>query len=129
MGQFIKEVYKFVVVGILNFFFTLIMFYVFVNHIKLNYLIALLIASLIGMIFTYLLNYLWVFKPEQGLVFKNRLFKYIFSGFLSIILNLFALKHIVDLTNLTPFNAQIMLIPFVVILNFAASKFWSLKQS
>lgn len=121
------EFSKFTIVGAVNFVFTFAMFYMLVKVIQLNYLVALVAVSLLGMILTYSLNHVWVFKPEQNLVFKGRIFKYIFAGLLSITLNLIALNYIVELTNFDPFYVQTALIPFIVIFNFTSAKFWSLK--
>ena len=81
------EFSKFTVVGAANFLFTLVLFYLLVKVLRANYLIALVVVSLLGMILTYSLNHVWVFKPEQELAFKGRLLKYILAGFLSISLN------------------------------------------
>lgn len=121
------EFSKFTLVGAMNFVFTLVLFYLFVKVLLVNYLIALAVVSLLGMILTYLLNYIWVFKPERELTFGSRLPKYIFSGFLSILANTAALGYIVEHTHLDPFYVQFALIPFIVIFNFSTAKFWSLR--
>ena len=123
------EFSKFTVVGAVNFVFTLILFYVLVKIIQLNYLISLVVVSLLGMVITYSLNHVWVFKPEKRLKLRGRLFKYIVAGMLSIAFNLIALKIIVERTNFDPFYVQMALIPFIVIFNFSTAKFWSLRPS
>lgn len=128
MNRLKLEFSKFTIVGALNFVFTFILFYISVKIFQLNYLISLGLVSFFGMILTYSLNYNWVFKPEQKLVYKGRLLKYIFSGFISISLNIIALSCIVESTNFDPFYVQIALIPCIVIFNFLSTKFWSLKQ-
>jgi putative flippase GtrA len=123
------EFSKFTVVGAVNFVFTLILFYVLVKIIQLNYLISLVVVSLLGMVITYSLNHVWVFKPEKNLKLRGRLFKYVVAGMLSIAFNLIALKFIVEHTNFDPFYVQMALIPFIVIFNFSTAKFWSLRPS
>jgi putative flippase GtrA len=123
------EFSKFTVVGAVNFVFTLVLFYLLVKVFRVNYLIALMVVSLLGMILTYSLNHVWVFKPEQKLVFKGRLLKYIFAGFLSVSLNVFVLGYIVEHTDFDPFYVQIALIPFIVAVNFTTAKYWSLRPS
>lgn len=122
------EFSKFTVVGAVNFVLTFMMFYLLVKVIQLNYLIALMTVSLLGMIFTYSLNHAWVFKPEQKLAFRGRLFKYVAAGFLSILLNMLALSYIVERTSFDPFYLQMTLIPFIVVFNFSTAKYWSLRQ-
>lgn len=121
------EFSKFTVVGAINFVFTFVMFYILVKVIQMNYLIALMFVSLLGMILTYYLNYVWVFKPAQKLAFKGYVFKYILAGSLSISLNMLALNYIVESTGFDPFYVQFTLIPFIVVLNFVSAKFWSLR--
>lgn len=123
------EFSKFTVVGAVNFVFTLVLFYLLVKVLRANYLIALVFVSLLGMILTYSLNHVWVFKPEQELAFKGRLLKYILAGFLSILLNVVALAYIVEHTGFDPFYVQFALIPFIVVFNFSTAKYWSLRPS
>lgn len=123
------EFSKFAAVGAANFVFTLILFYLLVEIVVINYLIALTAVSLIGMFFTYTLNYVWAFKTDDKLVFKGRLLKYVFSGALSISLNVVILNYIVESTSFKPFYVQLTLIPLIVIFNFSTARFWSLKPS
>lgn len=121
------EVAKFTVVGALNFVLTFLIFFALVKMIEVNYLVALVVASIIGVTFTYALNYIWVFKPERQLLFNGRFVKYFTASFFSIALNLIVLRFIVERTDYDPFYVQTALIPFVVIFNFTTSKFWSLR--
>lgn len=123
------EFSKFTLVGGVNFVFTLVLFYLFVEVARINYLVALAVVSLVGMILTYTLNHVWVFKPEEKLAFRSRLYKYILAGFLSIALNLAALNYIVERTGFDPFYVQLALIPLIVVFNFSTAKFWSLRPS
>ena|SRR3972149_2142421 len=123
------EFSKFTVVGAVNFIFTFVLFYLIVKVLRVNYLIAIVAVSLLGMILTYSLNHVWVFKPEQNLAFKGRLLKYIYAGFLSISLNAVALGYIVEHTEFDPIYVQFALIPFIVVFNFSTAKYWSLRHS
>ena len=123
------EFSKFTIVGAVNFIFTFVLFFLLVKIIQWNYLASLVAVSLLGMILTYSLNHVWVFKPEQKLAFRGRLFKYILAGLVSISLNLIVLEYIVKRTGFDPFYVQTALIPFIVIFNFSTAKFWSLKPT
>ncbi|KRC73478.1 GtrA-like protein [compost metagenome] len=123
------EFSKFTIVGGVNFLFTFVLFYCAVRVLKLNYVVALVAVSLLGMLLTYCLNRIWVFRLEGGDDHRSRLFKYIVSGFLSIALNALALRYIVEETGFDPFYVQIALIPFIVVLNFSLAKFWSLRRN
>lgn len=123
------EFSKFTVVGAINFVFTFVLFYLLVKVLRVNYLIALVVASLFGMILTYVLNYIWVFKPEQELAFKGRLVRYILAGLLSISLNAMVLGYIVERSDFDPFYVQIALIPLIIIFNFSTAKYWSMRPT
>ncbi|MGE8449158.1 MAG: GtrA family protein [Pseudomonadales bacterium] len=123
------EFSKFTIVGGINFLFTFVLFYLFVRVWELNYIFALVTVSLLGMVLTYCLNRVWVFKLESRNDHGARLFKYILSGVASIALNAVVLRYIVEKGNFDPFYVQIGLIPFVVILNFSMAKFWSLRRN
>ena len=123
------EFSKFTIVGGVNFLFTFVLFYWFVRILKLNYVVALVVVSLLGMLLTYCLNRAWVFKLEKKNDHASRLFKYVVSGLASIALNAIALRLIVEKSQFDPFYVQIGLIPFVVILNFSLAKFWSLRRN
>lgn len=123
------EFSRFTVVGAINFIFTFVMFFFAVKVAEINYLIALMVVSLLGMVLTYSLNYVWVFKPEQVLKYRGRLLKYVLGGVASIAINMMALRYIVESTGIDPFFAQFLLIPFIVVFNFATAKFWSLRKN
>ena len=129
MNRLKVEFSKFTLVGSVNFIFTFVLFYFFVRVIQINYLAALVAVSLLGMILTYSLNHIWVFKPDQKLAFRGRLLKYILSGFLSISLNVWILDYVVSRTGFDPFYVQMALIPLIVIFNFSTAKYWSLRRT
>lgn len=121
------EFLKFLVVGGFNFIFTLIAFYVCVKVVKVNYLVSLVAVSAVGILITYSLNYIFVFLPDQKLEFRARVAKYGFASGVSIALNVICLHYLVQHTELDPFYAQMLLVPFIVIFNFTTAKFWSLR--
>lgn len=128
MHQFKIEVTKFTLVGAANFVLTLIVFTAMLKLFAVNYLLSLVAAWVIGMIFSYILNFAWVFRPEEKIKFKARFGKFFFASVVSIVLNMLALNYIVERTHFDPFYLQMALMPFIVIFNFATAKFWSLKQ-
>jgi putative flippase GtrA len=95
----------------------------------INYMLSIVAAWFAGLIFSYVLNFSWVFKPEEQLQFKARFIKFILASTLSIALNVLVLGYIVEHTNFDPFYVQIVLIPFIVVFNFSTAKYWSLRHS
>lgn len=129
MHKFKIEVTKFSLVGAANFILTFIIFTVMLKVIMVNYLLALGAAWIVGTLFSYALNFVWVFRPEKNIQFNARLIKFSLAGLLSIALNMLALRYLVDHTDADPFYLQLLLIPFVVIFNYSTAKFWSLKST
>ena len=121
------EATKFSFVGALNFVLTFIVFTFMLKIMGVDYLLSLGASWCVGMLFSYVLNFVWVFKPEKGLKFNTRFVRFFLAGLFSVILNALALDYIVKRTGYDPFYVQTSLIPFIVILNFSTAKFWSLK--
>ena len=118
---------KFTIVGGVNFILTFVVFFALFKMLHLNYLIALSASWAIGMLFSYALNFTWVFKPEEQLQFRSHLAKYFFANLVSLLLNLLTLRWLVSWSNYDPFWLQCALIPLIVVFNFSTAKFWSLR--
>lgn len=123
------QVTKFTLVGAANFVLTFTVFTVMLKTMGVNYLLSLVAAWVVGMFFSYVLNYAWVFKPEQKIQFRARFVKFFMASFLSIVLNMLALNYIVKHTAIDPYYVQMALIPIIVVINFVTAKFWSLRCS
>ena len=123
------EISRFLVVGGLNFVFTFMVFTLALKTLAIGYVAALLLAWLAGNILTYTLNFIWVFQPEAQLHFRGRFVKYLSAGALSLGLNLLALSALVELGKFDPFWSQVWIMPFTILFNFTAAKFWSLRKS
>lgn len=126
--QLVFQFWKYAVVGGFNFAISLGLYILLIKHFKTNYLLAYVLTWLFGMLLTYALNFLWVFKVSNKIVVKKFLPKYIVIYGSSFLLNLFMLKHLVENKNLDPMLTQFFLIPLVVLYNFAGMKFWSFKN-
>jgi putative flippase GtrA len=123
------EVTKFTLVGAANFALTLIVFTALLKVFSINYLLSLGAAWIVGMLFSYILNFAWVFKPEQKIQFKARFFRFFLASVFSVVLNMLVLRYIVEYTGFDPYYVQLALIPLIVVINFSTAKFWSLRTS
>lgn len=121
------EITKFSIVGAANFALTFVVFTTLLKFLHVNYLLSLVAAWLVGMVFSYVLNFLWVFKPEEAIRFRARFLKFLAAGGLSIALNMVVLREIVERTALDPFHVQMALIPLIVLFNFTTAKYWALR--
>lgn len=123
------EATKFALLGVANFGLTLIVFTTMMKLWGVNYLLSLLAAWVVGMFFSYVLNFVWVFKTEERIYFGARFTKFVLAGLISIIMNVLALSYIFQRTGFDPFYIQAALIPIVVVTNFLTAKFWSLRPT
>ncbi len=128
MHKFKIEATKFTLVGAGSFVLTFSVFTVLLKTLGMNCLLSLIAAWLVGMPFSYILNFVWVFKPEDKIQFKARFIRFILASILSIVLNMLVLNYIVEHTGFDPFYLQLALIPFIAIFNFSTAKYWSLQK-
>ena len=130
-NNFIKKNFvhftKYTFVGIGNLIFTLVLYILFLNVFDFRYEIAFTLSWLAGVLFTYLINFIWVFKPEEKITFKKRLPKYFLVYLASYLLNMLMLALFVENFLVDPLVSQIFILPFVVIINFTGIKYWALK--
>ena len=118
---------RFLIVGAANFIVTLAVFYGLLKFLGANYLFALVCAWSVGILFSYVVNFRWVFRPEERIRFNLRFVQYVAAGAISVLLNMVALHFVVTSTRYDPFLVQCALIPMVVVFNYATAKFWSLR--
>jgi putative flippase GtrA len=129
MHRFKIEAARFTLVGAANFVLTFVVFTVMLKSFRVNYLLSLAAAWIVGMLFSYVLNFVWVFQPEQPLRFRAPFVKFFLASALSVALNMLMLKYIVEHTAVDPFYVQMALTVFIVVLNFSTAKFWSFRRS
>lgn len=127
-GHF-HEALRFLAVGGANFVLTFLLFYSLFRIWKIDYSVALLVSWAVGMIFTYVFNFLWVFRPDGAISSHSRVAKYITTQVVSIGLNILTLRFVVETFGFDAFYVQCALIPAIVLFNYAAAKFWSLRRN
>ncbi len=112
---------RFLVTGVLNSLFGLIMFPFFfylLEEYKLHYLIILTISQFVCIIFAYLTNKFLVFKTKGNYIAE--FFKFITFHLSHFIINLLALPILVEFFKLQPVVAQV----FFAIMVIISSYFW-----
>ena len=126
--EFLLHFVKYSLVGTLNAIFSFLLYFILLKIFHLHYLVAFSISWLLGVLLTYVINFLWVFKPEQKLVFKSRLVKYFVVYISSYLLNMFLLKYFTELTGGDPLLVQLFILPVVVAVNFTGIKYWCMNS-
>ena len=124
-----EQFFKYVIVGIINFVFSLLLFLVLLKVFGIAYLVVFTVTWLFGILLTYVINFVWVFNPEDKIVFRKRLPKYFLVYLTSYIVNLFILRFIVENYDYDPFWVQFCILPIVVMINFFGFKYWALIKT
>ena len=117
------QIIKFCGVGIFNTIVGYGAFFILVNY--LYYLVALLIAHIIGVIHSFLWNKYWVFKIKKFNLMEFIKFNIIYL--VVFIINAIALFVCVDIINVDPKLAQLFLLPVITGISFFGQKLWTFK--
>jgi putative flippase GtrA len=118
---------KFCLVGGINFAFSMLLFLFLLKVLYIGYFIAFTITWLLGILLTYTINFIWVFKPEEKFEFKKRMPKYFLVYLFSYGVNIILLKYLVNTFEYDPFWGQFFIIPIIIVINFFGFKLWALK--
>ena len=124
----LTEILRYLMMGGLNAILTFLVFVAGLYVFHIHYLLALIAAFLVGTVFTYILNFVWVFRPETGFTFRRRFFKHLLPNIGTFSINLVALYVLVDYWGGDPFLCQIVLMIVVVAANFLFAKYWAFRR-
>ena len=123
----IKQFIKYGLVGGINFIFSLVLFLILLKVFNIEYIVSFTIVWMFGIILTYMINFLWVFKPEEKIEYNNRLPKYFLVYLASYMVNILLLRYFVNTYEFDPFWIQFFILPIIIIINFLGFKLWALK--
>ncbi len=124
----LAELLRYLVIGGINAVLTFLVFVAVLYVLHIHYLLALIAAFLAGTVFTYVFNFIWVFRPEAGFTFRKRFFKYLLPNTVTFLVNLAALYALVDYGGGDPFLCQIGLMAVIVATNFLFAKYWAFRR-
>ncbi len=126
--EFYTHLIKFVLVGIFNAAFTFWLYWEFLKYLNMHYLVAYPTSWFCGVAMTYVINFLWVFKPEQKLEFRRRFKKYLVVYLVSLMIGQGSIMLLHSLLPIDPFWLAFLVAPAVVVINFAGIKYWALRK-
>jgi putative flippase GtrA len=119
------HVIRFCAVGILNTIVGYGAFFILVNY--LYYLVALLIAHIIGVIHSFFWNKYWIFKTIKINLVEFIKFNIIYV--IVLVVNAVALFTCVDVISVDPRLAQLILLPIITGVSFFGQKLWTFKAN
>ena len=113
---------KFGMVGVINTLVNWIIFFI-LNALGMYYILANIIAYILGTVNSYLWNTLWVFKYKDKASTETTI-KFIILNLIGLGLNTGLLYVLVDLCNLNKFIGLVTTTAIVMIINYIVNKLW-----
>jgi len=120
----LMQIFKFCGVGVLNTIVGYCAFFLLVNY--MNYLLALLIAHIIGVLHSFLWNKYWIFKSRHFRFLEFIKFNVIYA--MVFIVNAIALFVCVEIIQVNPRLAQLLLLPVITMISFFGQKLWTFNE-
>ncbi|MCF8296638.1 MAG: GtrA family protein [Saprospiraceae bacterium] len=127
MKNLLLQFSKYSIVGIINLGFTFTIYWFLLKIILAHYNIALTVSWAMGVVLTYVINFTWVFKPEEKIEFRKRFWKYVTVYIVSYGMNILVLDYLVVSMGYDPLYMQFLIIPLIVLINFTGIKYWVMK--
>lgn len=125
-----KETILYIIFGVLTTVVNLIVYYLFSNIMKINYLLSNSIAWIMSVIFAYMTNKLYVFNSKSvkiDIIIKE-FAKFINCRLTSGIIEIILLFLLVDMLAVNDIISKLVIGVIVVILNFIFSKLFVFKK-
>ena len=116
---------KFAIVGASNTIISFLAYYILLNN-GMNYLLANIVAYLLGMFNSYIWNKRWVFEQRT-----NSIKSFIKFSIINLAVLLLSTTFLYILSNIFLFNkvfAQIITTSILMVLNYYANKLWTFKK-
>lgn len=115
------KIIKFFIVGGVNTFITLILFYTLNKIIGVNYIFSTVIGYLAGMVNSYILNKKWTFHDDDKRI-ASQFAKFTVINSISLGINLLIMYILVDKLYMDSMLSQICATGFSTLSNFVGSK-------
>jgi putative flippase GtrA len=120
----LKELSKFIIIGILNTILGYSLFVIFLNW--YSYLWALVFSYIIAVTHSYLWNKYWTFKSDRNPL--REFIKFSLIYLIVFIVNAITLFLLVDVLNFDARLGQLFALPVITIISFTGHKYWSFKS-
>lgn len=121
MGQTLR----FIAVGVLNTIVGYTVYFIAMKLLGLNYIIALMIAHIIGVLHSYVWNSKWVFRKNTNLTMT---FKFSSVYLITFLINLVLLYCLITIFSLNELLSQAIAMVLTTIISFLGHKFWSFNK-
>ena len=119
---FSKEVIYYLFFGVLTTLIDAIVFYIFNNIFKINYIISTIIAWSFAILFAYITNKSWVFKSKENSNILKEFISFVSFRIASLIMSIIFMIIFIEILSINEFISKLMVNVFVVIANYFFSK-------
>ena len=126
--KWIKELFRYGIIGVLTTIINIIFYYVFVDILKINYIISTILSWLVAVIFAFFGNKYVVFKNNQTKGFWKELNYFMLTRYTTGIIDIFIMFLGVDLLKKNDFIIKIISNIIVIILNYILAKLFVFKR-
>lgn len=123
------EILSYLFFGVLTTVVNIAVYFFFRNVVEVNYVIANSIAWILSVLFAFVTNKKWVFKSQttsRGAYFKEA-FLFVAYRALSYVLDMSAMFVMLSVLHSSDFSAKIVSQVFVIVANYAFSKWLVFK--
>lgn len=121
----IRRMIRFGIVGVLNTGIFFVFFFLFLNILSINYLVATTLSYFIAIVNSFILNRNWTFASRGK--FRKKFVKFVIVNIVAIIVNSLMMFLLVDLGGIHPWVAQVMTICVTMCVNYAGNRFWTFR--
>lgn len=121
-----RELIKYIFFGVLTTFVNYIVYFQAISLIKINYLLANIIAWIVSVIFAYITNKYYVFE-NKGITFyilMKEIFLFFAARIISVVIETSILFIGIEIINIKSYIIKIIASIFVVIINYFLSKYF-----
>lgn len=126
MNKINRELIKYIFFGLLTTFVNYIVYFQAISLIKINYLLANIIAWIVSVIFAYITNKYYVFENKDitFYILMKEIFLFFGARIISVVIETSILFIGMEIINIQSYILKIIASIFVVIINYFFSKYF-----
>lgn len=122
-----KQFIKFCLVGFTNLSIHLFLFFLLTRFAGLHYVFASIIAFIIAVSWSFLVNKKWTFRKDDN-NHKEQYLKFFIANIIAFIINVSLLSFFIEILHLYDILAQLVASVICAFINFAINRFWTFKD-
>ena len=122
-----KEFVKFAFVGVINTLINMGVLYILVNYFSVYYMVAAILAFLVAVTNSFIMNTLWTFKSDIADKTHSKLSKFFLISTIAALFNLLFLYIFTEFLGIWYMLSQLFAIVLTLLINFIGNKLWTYR--